>query len=111
MLLSCKASSSAVIACAASAIVTASTSALAAASFVIVSLAAVGLLPVLCARGDRALRLSFGHDALVGGCRCCSFVEERRDDQGQPVFLLSAENRGMREKKRINMRCLCFRIK
>jgi hypothetical protein len=28
----------------------------------------LGLLPVLCARGDRALRLSFGHAALVGGC-------------------------------------------
>jgi hypothetical protein len=52
MLLSCKASSSVAIACAASAVVTASTSALVAASFIIASLAAVGLLPVLRARGD-----------------------------------------------------------
>jgi hypothetical protein len=28
----------------------------------------LGLLSVLHARGDRALRLSFGHGALVGGC-------------------------------------------
>jgi hypothetical protein len=28
----------------------------------------LGLLPVLRAQGDRALRLSFGHGALVGGC-------------------------------------------
>jgi hypothetical protein len=28
----------------------------------------LGLLPVLCAQGDRALRLSFEHGALVGGC-------------------------------------------
>jgi hypothetical protein len=43
----------------------------------------LGLLPVLHARGDRTLRLSFGHGALVGGCyvgkglpqtSCCSSV-------------------------------------
>jgi hypothetical protein len=29
---------------------------------------------------------------------CCSFVQERRDEQGQTVFLLLAEDRGMRRK-------------
>jgi hypothetical protein len=61
----------------------------------------LGLLLVLHARDDRALRLSFGHGALVGGCyvgkmlpqmSCCSSVQERRDEQGQPVFLLPAED-------------------
>jgi hypothetical protein len=61
----------------------------------------LGLLSVLRARGDRALRLSFRHDALVRGyyvgkrlpqTNCCLSVQERRDEQGQPVFLLSAED-------------------
>jgi hypothetical protein len=47
------------------------------------------------------LRLSFGHGALMGGCyvekrlpqmSCCLSVQERRDEQGQLVFLLSAED-------------------
>jgi hypothetical protein len=76
------------------------------------------LLPVLRARGDQALRLSFRHDALVGGCymrkrlpqtSCCSSVQERRDKQGQPVFLLPAEDRGRRGKG-MSRRCLCCRI-
>jgi hypothetical protein len=67
----------------------------------------LGLLPALRARGDRAQRLSFEHGALVGGCyvgkrlpqtSCCSSVQERRDDLGQSVFLLAAENRGRRGK-------------
>jgi hypothetical protein len=67
----------------------------------------LGLLPALRARGDRALRLSFEHGALVGGCyvgkrlpqtSCCSSVQERRDDLGQSVFLLPAEDRGRRGK-------------
>jgi hypothetical protein len=40
---------------------------------------------------------------------CCSFVQERRDEQGQPVFLLSAEDRGRRGKG-MSMRCLGCRI-
>jgi hypothetical protein len=44
---------------------------------------------------------------LVGGCcvgkrppqtSCCSSVQERRDEQGQLVFLLPAEDRGRHEK-------------
>jgi hypothetical protein len=51
----------------------------------------LGLLLVLCAQGDRALRLSFGQGMLVGGLlrgkrlsqtSCCLSVQERRDDQG-----------------------------
>jgi hypothetical protein len=70
------------------------------------------------ARGDRALRLSFGHGALVGGCyvekrlpqtSCCSSVQERMDEQGQPVFLLSAEDRGRRGKG-MSRRCLDCKI-
>jgi hypothetical protein len=116
-----RASSSAAVARAASTAATASTSALATASSAIASLAApsrrrcslcrrslaflyrdnLGLLPVLRARGDRELRLSFGLGALVGGCyvrkrlpqmSCCSFVQERRDEQRHPVFLLSTED-------------------
>jgi hypothetical protein len=58
-------------------------------------------MPVLRARGDRALRLSFEYCALVEGCYVekrlpqmsyCSSVQERRDEQGQPVFLLPAED-------------------
>jgi hypothetical protein len=64
------------------------------------------------------LRLSFGHDALVGGCyvekrlpqmSCCLSVQEGRDEQGQPVFLLPAEDRGRREKG-MSRRCLGYRI-
>jgi hypothetical protein len=75
-------------------------------------------LPVGCARGNQAPRLSFEHDALVGGCyvgkmlpqtRCCSSVQERRDEQGQPMFLLSAEDRGRRGKG-MSMRYLGCRI-
>jgi hypothetical protein len=125
MLLPRRASSSAAAARAA-----ASTSALAAASSAIASLDAVaavsaaahsflyrgniGLLPVLRARGDRTLRLSFGHSALVGGCyvgkrlpqtSSSSSVQERRAEQGQPVFLLSAEDR-VRRGKGMSRRCL-----
>jgi hypothetical protein len=73
---------------------------------------------MLHARGDRALRLSFGHGVLVGGCYVekglpqmsyYSSVQERRDEQGQPVFLLSAEDRG-RHGKGISRRCLGCRI-
>jgi hypothetical protein len=55
---------------------------------------------------------------LVGGCcvgkrlpqmSCCSFVQERRDGQGQLVFLLPAEDRGRREKG-MSRRCLGCRI-
>jgi hypothetical protein len=54
----------------------------------------------------------------VGGCyvgkrlpqtSCCSSVQERRDEKGQPVFLLSAEDRGRREKM-MSKRCLGCRI-
>jgi hypothetical protein len=78
----------------------------------------LGLLPVLHAQGDRALRLSFGYDALVGGLlrgkrlpqtSCCLSVQERRDEQGQPVFLLPAEDRG-RHRKGMSRRCLGCRI-
>jgi hypothetical protein len=78
----------------------------------------LGLLPVLHARGDRGLRLSFGHGALVGGCyvgkrlpqmSCCSPLQERRDEQGQLVFLLPAEDRGRRGKG-MSRRCLVCRI-
>jgi hypothetical protein len=78
----------------------------------------LGLLPVLRARGDRALRLSFGHGALVGACYVgkrlpqtsyCSSVQERRDEQGQSVFLLPAEDRGRRGKG-MSRRCLGCRI-
>jgi hypothetical protein len=77
----------------------------------------LGLLTVLGARGDRALRLSFGHGALVGGCYVgkrltqtnCSSVQKRRDEQGQSVFLLPPEDRGRREKW-MSMRYLCCRI-
>jgi hypothetical protein len=78
----------------------------------------LGLLPVLRAQGDRALRLSFGHGALVGGLlcgkrlpqtSCCLSVQERRDEQGQPVFLLPAEDRGRRGKG-MSRRCLGCRI-
>jgi hypothetical protein len=36
-------------------------------------------------------------------------VQERRDEQRQPVFLLSAENRGRRGKE-MSRRCLGCRI-
>jgi hypothetical protein len=64
------------------------------------------------------LRLSFGHGALVEGCyvgkrlpqmSCCSSVQERRDEQGQPVFLLPTEDRGRRGKG-MSRRCLGCRI-
>jgi hypothetical protein len=38
-----------------------------------------------------------------------SFVQERRDELGQPVFLLSAEDRGRRGKG-MSRRCLGCRI-
>jgi hypothetical protein len=77
----------------------------------------LGLLTVLRARDDRVLRLSFGHGALVGGCyvgkrllqTSCSSVQERRDEQGQPVFLLPAEDRGRRGKG-MSKKCLGCRI-
>jgi hypothetical protein len=40
---------------------------------------------------------------------CCSSVQERRDEQGQPVFLLPAEDRGRRGKG-MSRRCLGCRI-
>jgi hypothetical protein len=40
---------------------------------------------------------------------CCSSVQERRDEQGQPVFLLPAEDRGRRGKG-MSRRCLGYRI-
>jgi hypothetical protein len=77
----------------------------------------LGLLTVLHARGDRTLRLSFGHGVLVGSCyvgkrlpqTSCLSVQERRDEQGQLVFLLPAENRG-RHRKGMSRRCLYCRI-
>jgi hypothetical protein len=78
----------------------------------------LSLLPVLRGRGDRALRLSFGHGTLGGGCcvgkrlpqtSYCSSVQERREGQGQPMFLLSAEDRGRRGKG-MSRRCLSCRI-
>jgi hypothetical protein len=64
------------------------------------------------------MRLSFEHATLVGGCcmgkrlsqmSCCSSMQERRDEQGQPVFLLSAKDRG-RCGKEISKICLGCRI-
>jgi hypothetical protein len=64
------------------------------------------------------LRLSFGHGALMGGCylekrlpqmSCCLSVQERRDEQGQSVFLLLAVDRGRRGKG-MSRRCLGYRI-
>jgi hypothetical protein len=78
----------------------------------------LGLLPVLCARGDRVFRLSFRHGVLVGGCyvgkrlpqtSCCSSVQERRDEQGQLVLLLLADDRE-RHGKGMSRRCLAYRI-
>jgi hypothetical protein len=78
----------------------------------------LGLLPVLRARGDRALRLSFGHDTLVGGCcvgkmlpqtSCYSAEQERRYEQGQLVSLLPAEGRE-RCGEGMSRRCLSCRI-
>jgi hypothetical protein len=40
---------------------------------------------------------------------CCSAVQERRDEQGQLVFLLSAEDRERRGKG-MSRRCLGCRI-
>jgi hypothetical protein len=40
---------------------------------------------------------------------CCSSVQERRDEQGQPVFLLPAEDRGSRGKG-MSRRCLGYMI-
>jgi hypothetical protein len=40
---------------------------------------------------------------------CCLSVQEKRNEQGQPVFLLPAEDRGRRGKG-MNMRCLDCRI-
>jgi hypothetical protein len=40
---------------------------------------------------------------------CCLSVQERRDEQGQSVFLLPAEDRG-RCEKRMSKRCLGYRI-
>jgi hypothetical protein len=39
----------------------------------------------------------------------CSSVQARRDEKGQSVFLLPAEDRGRREKG-MSMRCLGCRI-
>jgi hypothetical protein len=36
-------------------------------------------------------------------------MQERRDEQGQPMFLLPAEDRGMRGKE-VSRRCLGYRI-
>jgi hypothetical protein len=64
------------------------------------------------------LRLSFGYGVLVRGyyvgkglpqTSCCSSVQDRRDEQGQPVFLLPAEDRGRRGKG-MSRRCLGYRI-
>jgi hypothetical protein len=55
----------------------------------------LGLLPVLRAQGDRELRLSFGHGALVEGLlcgkrlsqtSCCLFVQERRMSRDSRCF-------------------------
>jgi hypothetical protein len=40
---------------------------------------------------------------------CCLSVQERRDEQGQPVFLLPAEDRGRRGKG-MSRRCLGCKI-
>jgi hypothetical protein len=40
---------------------------------------------------------------------CCSSVQERMDEKGQPMFLLPAVNRGRRGKG-MSRRCLCCRI-
>jgi hypothetical protein len=40
---------------------------------------------------------------------CCSAVQERRDEQGQLVFLLPAEDRE-RHEKGMSRRCLGCRI-
>jgi hypothetical protein len=40
---------------------------------------------------------------------CCLSMQGRRDEQGQPVFLLPAEDRG-RRGKRMSRRCLGCRI-
>jgi hypothetical protein len=40
---------------------------------------------------------------------CCSSVQERRDEQGQPVFLLPTEDRE-RHGKGMSRRCLGCRI-
>jgi hypothetical protein len=40
---------------------------------------------------------------------CWLSVQERRNEQGQPVFLLPAEDRGRREKE-MSRRCLGCRI-
>jgi hypothetical protein len=40
---------------------------------------------------------------------CCLSVQERRDEPGQPVFLLPAEDRGRRGKG-MSRRCLGCRI-
>jgi hypothetical protein len=39
----------------------------------------------------------------------CLSVQDRRDEQGQPVFLLPAEDRGRRERE-MSRRCLGCRI-
>jgi hypothetical protein len=40
---------------------------------------------------------------------CCSSVQERRDEQGQSVFLLLPEDRGRRENV-MSRRCLGYKI-
>jgi hypothetical protein len=54
----------------------------------------------------------------VGGCyvekrlpqtSCCSSVQKRRDEHGQPVFLLPAEDRWRRGKE-MSRRCLGCKI-
>jgi hypothetical protein len=40
---------------------------------------------------------------------CCLSVQERRDEQGQPVFMLLVDDRGRREKG-MSRRCLGYRI-
>jgi hypothetical protein len=40
---------------------------------------------------------------------CCLSVQEMREEQGQPLFLLSAEDRGRRGKG-MSRRCLGCRI-
>jgi hypothetical protein len=40
---------------------------------------------------------------------CCLSVQERRDEEGQPMLLLPIEDQGRREKG-MSRRCLGYRI-
>jgi hypothetical protein len=127
VLLARRASSSAVAACAAFAVAAAGTSALAAVSSAITSLAAVAAVSVAaCLRSSAGAAWSRRPSVETilrtwhasGGCcigkrlpqmSCCSAVQERRDEQGQLVFLLPAEDRERRGKG-MSRRCLGYMI-